>query len=341
MHIRIACILSMFFWVATATRCQQTTSMMPFSYFTMTVFSPQEIAWEAYFSREDPAGCKILWPPHNTPNDDANNVWVAWRNVETAWLFENGRPVVFRRMPLAYEEYNTQAIDFRTTRRLECVGFDAVDRMIAYDRVDFEPWAPLPVTPGELVGSMWITYYYLSVETDFTGRAEIPIHDAKCRLMAFVPYCFARDVCVEGSGRLIEGTIINYASRCDCAIPCPLGGRVCYEEVQNPKAIWGLGSRRNPLIPLRSLAVDNHVIPYGANLYIPEWDGIDIPNIDGIGGFIHDGCFRADDVGGAIRGDHVDFFAGTRAMWLLLERRFPTRSRFTVYMNSPRCYLWQ
>jgi len=323
--------------VAAFCACARTPRWENFSQATTHGFSPQELAWDAYLGAEAPAACKILWPVHGSVEPDPNVSLIHFRNVETARLVENGRVLRTWKVPLSVEEHVGDSVDHTTPRVLECLGYDAMDRLVAYDRVDYTPWPPLAEDPGQLVGSLWITYYYLSVEMDWEGPREIPIYDKACRLMGHVPYKFATDVCVEGSGRLFEGTVINYAGRCDCSIPCPLGGRICYLEVTNPEASWGLGSRRNPLVPLRSVAVDNHVIPHGATLYMPEWDGVTIPLVDGIGGFVHDGCFRADDVGGAIKGDHFDFFSGTRAMWLLLERRFRTRTRFTVYMDAGRC----
>jgi len=300
-------------------------------------FSPQELAWDAYLSGEEPATCKLLWPMDQAREPDPNFSLTYLRGLDAAELVENGRVIRRWKIPLTTEEHTSDAVDYEAPRTLECRGYDTAGRLIAYDRIDYQPQTPLVEDPGQLVGSLWITYYYLAVEMDWEGPREIPLYDKQCRLMAHVPYAFARDVCVEGSGRLFEGTVINYSGRCDCSIPCPLGGRICYLEVGNPDAVWGLGARRNPLVPFRSVAVDNHVIPYGATLYMPEWDGVAIPLLDGIGGFVHDGCFRADDVGGAIKGDHFDFFSGTRGMWLLLERQFRTRSRFTVYMDSARC----
>ncbi len=300
-------------------------------------YSPQELAFDAYLSAEEPHACKILFPVHGTLEEDPNQSLVHFRNLERAELLENGNVIREWKLPMQFEETFSPAVDYESRRRLECKGYNATGRLVAYDRVDFTPLSPLAMHPGHLVGSMWISYYYLAIESDYEGPPSIPLYDRQCRLIAYVSYNFAREVCIEGSGMLLDGTRINYAGRCDCAFPCPLGGRICYMEIQNPEAVWGLGSRNNPLVPFRSLAVDNRVIPYGATLYMPEWDGVFIPLMDGIGGFVHDGCFRADDVGGAIRNDHFDFFSGTRSMWLLLERRFRTRSRFHVYMDAARC----
>jgi 3D (Asp-Asp-Asp) domain-containing protein len=152
-----------------------------------------------------------------------------------------------------------------------------------------------------------------------------------------VPAEFSDDVCIEGSGRLEDGRVINYADTCSCGRPCPTGGIICYAVLDPVEFPWGMGSRGNALEPLRSWAVDNAFLPYGTVLYAAEWDGVAIPPVDGLGGFTHDGCFRADDVGGAIDDNHFDFFAGTSGMWRALEAIFPTGSDFTVYRDGDRC----
>ncbi len=93
---------------------------------------------------------------------------------------------------------------------------------------------------------------------------------------------------------------------------------------------WGIGSQANALEPLRSWAVGTDLIGYGTVLYVEEWDGMELPEVGELGGEAHDGCFRADDVGGAIQGIHVDIFAGSREMWQALEGIFPTRTEFVV-----------
>jgi 3D (Asp-Asp-Asp) domain-containing protein len=186
---------------------------------------------------------------------------------------------------------------------------------------------------------MWNTYYYLARQADHPGRADTTLFDAKCRPIARVTRGFSDSVCVEGSGILADGRVINYARRCSCGRPCRIGGTICYVVLDKKKFPWGMGSRDNPLVPLRSWAVDNKRVPHGTRLYAERWDGVTIPSVDGLGGFVHDGCFRADDVGTSIRGDHVDIFAGTRAMWLALEKLVETKSTFTVYADPPsgRC----
>lgn len=190
---------------------------------------------------------------------------------------------------------------------------------------------------GTYLGTMWNTYYYLAMESDYSGPDDTILYDANCAPIAQVPADFSDDVCIQGSGRLSDGRVINYARTCNCGRTCPTGGIICYQLLDANRYPWGMGSSSNPLVPLRSWAVDSSFIARGTLLYAQQFDGVMIPAYDGIGGFVHDGCFRADDVGGWIQGNHFDFFAGTHAMWLALENLFPTHSTFDVYEASDRC----
>jgi 3D (Asp-Asp-Asp) domain-containing protein len=204
--------------------------------------------------------------------------------------------------------------------------------VIAYPATQAEELAP-----GTPIGDFVHTYYYLAEEENYSGSASTTLYDAQCRPLASVSASFSDSICIEGSGKLRDGKVLNYASRCSCGRPCPTGGTVCYSVVDPNLFPWGKGNRNNPLEPFRSVAVDRNVIANGTILYIEQWDGVAIPSVNGLGGFTHDGCFRADDVGGAVRGRHYDFFAGTRAMWRALEPIRPTRTSSKVYVDSPRC----
>jgi len=204
----------------------------------------------------------------------------------------------------------------------------------ASDSIAITPRNP---EPGTYLGTMWNTYYYLAMQSDYSGPNDTILYDANCAPIAQVPAEFSDDVCIEGSGRLFDGRVINYARTCNCGRTCPTGGIVCYQVLDSNLYPWGVGSSSNPLEPLRSWAVDSSFIARGTLLYAQQFDGVAIPAHDGIGGFVHDGCFRADDVGGWIQGNHFDFFAGTHAMWLALENIFPTHSNFDVYEAPERC----
>ncbi len=193
-------------------------------------------------------------------------------------------------------------------------------------------------TKGELIGQMWNTYYYFPYEKDYTDTDDTTIYDADCKPIATVPQKYADTICIEGSGKLEDGRVVNYSKTCSCGKKCASYNYiVCYDVLDSNLYPWGMGSKGNPLVPLRSWAVDNSIIPFGTTIYAEEWDGVMIPDIDGLGNFIHDGCFKADDTGGAITGYHFDLFAGTSNMWKELEKIFPTKSNFHVYKNNPKC----
>jgi 3D (Asp-Asp-Asp) domain-containing protein len=280
---------------------------------------------------------KILSPSTEDIVESPTIVTVSAYNIHNYKLFSNGEIVASETAPLEHRDIfcNLNKMGFPHT--LELFGYDREGNEIAYDSIRVTPLPPINLSKGDLVGNLWISYYYLSREIEYFGKRDILLRDSKCTPMAMVSYDFSSSVCIEGSGKLMDHSVINYSSSCRCGIPCPLGGIICYDELDNKKFPWGQGSRNNTLIPFRSLAVDNNVIPPGTVIYLEEWDGVYIPPEDGIGNFIHDGCFRADDVGGYVKNDHFDFFSGTRSMWFILEKIAPTRTQFTLYMNSGRC----
>ena len=185
--------------------------------------------------------------------------------------------------------------------------------------------------------SVWNTYYYLASEADYAGVDDTTLFGPDCEPIAEVPAAYSDAVCIEGSGILEDGTVINYASRCDCGRPCPTGGIVCWKALDPATHPFGEGAFGNALVPMRSLAVDRAEIPLRTSIYLPKFDGIEVPSLGGVEGFVHDGCFRADDVGGAIDGEHVDIFAGPEVMWRHFEGVFPTRTEFDAYLNADTC----
>ena len=222
-------------------------------------------------------------------------------------------------------------------RNIVLYGYDSDNAVVAQHSITIKVVEPVSLDKGEYIGEMWNTYYYFSNENDFSGTDDTTLYDSSCNPIAEVPASFSDSVCIEGSGILEDGTVINYSSKCSCGRACPTGGTVCYIELDPVDFPWGMGSKSNPLVPLVSFAVDTSFIPFGTTLYVEEFDGQLIPLVDGIGGFEHDGCFRADDVGGAIKDDHFDFFSGTTNMWKSLETIFATGSTFNVYKNGDRC----
>ena len=71
---------------------------------------------------------------------------------------------------------------------------------------------------------------------------------------------------------------------------------------------YGCGINNWPLAPFRTIAVDSSFIGYGETLYIPELRGRQFHI--GETEFTHDGYVFAADRGGAVKGNHIDFFSG-------------------------------
>jgi 3D (Asp-Asp-Asp) domain-containing protein len=199
------------------------------------------------------------------------------------------------------------------------------------------PSSPAP-DRGRLIGTFVHTYYWMEFESKYPGTADTELHLIDCSPAALVTEAFAQRVCVEGTGRLLGGQLLNLSGECSCGHLCQeTGATVCFFMEDGARAEWGYGSDGNELVPLRSLAVDEAEIPHGTLIYIPEWDGIEMPSSDGLGGFVHDGCFRADDIGYGINGLHYDVYTGTDAMWTALEPLVPTNSDTTLYSSPRRC----
>lgn len=213
-----------------------------------------------------------------------------------------------------------------------------------YDGADLSGAYTLHVTleeppSPELLGEMWNTYYFLANEEDHEGPQNVPIYTDACTEIARVRQDFHDSVCIEGSGILLDDRVINYASTCTSSCPqarrCGSHSyRICYSVLDSERYPWGRGAGAVALVPDFSIAVDRDFVALGTVIYFEELDGVVPPGETAP----HDGCMRADDVGGAIDGNHFDFFSGTRARWLAWEAIFPTRSGFTAWINHERCF---
>lgn len=166
--------------------------------------------------------------------------------------------------------------------------------------------------PGESLGTFELTYYWVAYEGDHPGAADSDLFDPDCELLATVSSDFADAIALEGTGRLIDGRLLNVAGGCDCdTSPCFIEA-----DAEHP---WGYGVQDRALAPFRSVAVDRDVIEYGTGLYLPALDGRTMPGEEPWGDFSHDGCVVAADTGGGIIGMHVDFFVGIRDAYLALD----------------------
>lgn len=186
-----------------------------------------------------------------------------------------------------------------------------------------------------------LTFYWLAFEDDFqdpsTGvpaggrtpiapnaRADLYTRDGF--FFGRVPERFAWSLRMEGSGVMMDGRIVNYNG------PCNFGYGTCFQQVDPVQFPFGRGAGARTLLPFKSVAVDPRVIPLGEPLYLPELDGIRLPD-----GSIHDGCVRADDVGGAIKKRHLDFFVVTFGNYRMMIDQLLGIGFATPHIEAPRC----
>jgi 3D (Asp-Asp-Asp) domain-containing protein len=187
-----------------------------------------------------------------------------------------------------------------------------------------------------------LTFYWLAFEDDFAEPAStvpagnkrapaspstwVELYTPQGYFIARVPEKFAWSLRMEGSGVMLDGRIYNFAG------PCRYGYGTCFTQVDVSEFPFGRGAGMRALMPFKSVAVDPRLIKLGEPLYLPELDGVLLPD-----GSIHDGCVRADDVGGAIKQRHMDFFAVTYSNYRLLIDQLLGVGWVTPHIEAPRC----
>ena len=311
-----------------------------------------------------PAKADLQLPPDSGPKPDGPaTAWVkivapkdgatvpnpvkftisASSTVALVELFANPDPKTMFSLGSAWDPTtkNTHSYKFNYTsykRHIVLLGYNSSKQQIAKDEIYI--WIKNSSTnTGQYFDQMKMTYYYLANQADYRGSANSKIVDSSCKTIATVSSAFYTALCIEGSGKLKDGRVINYAKSCSCAAPCGYNsGKICYSVLDKSKYPWGAGSKSKALEPFRSWAVDTSVVAHGTLLYAKEWDGVKLPKVGTIGGFTHDGCFRADDVGGGIKGKHFDYFAGTKSMYQALSKgALASGKYFTVHINPGKC----
>lgn len=164
--------------------------------------------------------------------------------------------------------------------------------------------------------NLWATYYYLPLLKD--GSGTFPLRDMNG--VELGPRLTLREWCdsaMEGSVRVTfkDGVskTYNYAGvkdyeNVDCSSIFRINvSKTKFREANGP---YGDGIKNFILVPYRTLATDREQIAPGTVLYIPEARGA-IINLSSGRVIKHDGYFFAGDVGGAIKGNHIDVFIGT------------------------------
>lgn len=165
------------------------------------------------------------------------------------------------------------------------------------------------------IGNLYPTFYNIADESFHPGPKTVPLYEAVTgKLIANVSKSFHEDLDIEGTGRLLDGRILNVANY--------VNGVWDYKVLSGDA--YGLGILGHNLHPYRSVAVDFvHLckqagydfcsLPVvevrkrliGALMYIPRLRGIPLNN-----GSVHDGFVCAQDIGGAIQFDRIDLFVG-------------------------------
>jgi 3D (Asp-Asp-Asp) domain-containing protein len=141
---------------------------------------------------------------------------------------------------------------------------------------------------------------------------------------------FAAAVRLEGSALMADGRVLSYAGKCD------VGFGTCFDQLDTRVHPFGRGARgpmgRRTLTPFKSVAVDPRLIAIGEPVYLPELDGLPLPD-----GSIHDGCVRGDDTGGGIKFRKMDFFVVTWSNYKFMQDAVMNVPWVTPHIESPRC----
>ena len=188
-----------------------------------------------------------------------------------------------------------------------------------------------------------LRFYWLTLEQDYddpdsgavpvSGRVRkvpansyVELYTPDGYFFGHVPERFAWSLRLEGTGLMEDGRIINYTGK------CPFGYGTCFEQLDVSEHPFGRGSGLRKLIPFKSVAVDPRLVPIGEPIYIPEFDGLVLPD-----GSIHDGCVRADDTGGGIKRRKMDFFVVTYGNFRFLLDELENVTWITPQIEAPRC----
>ena len=131
---------------------------------------------------------------------------------------------------------------------------------------------------------------------------------------------------LEGSGLMSDGRVINYTGK------CPYGYGTCFEQLNLNEHPFGRGAGSRPLVPFKSVAIDPRLVPIGEPIYVPEFDGLVLPD-----GSIHVGCVRADDTGGGIKKRKMDFFVVTYGNFRFMLDQLMNVTWITPQVEAPRC----
>ncbi|MDB4969156.1 MAG: hypothetical protein JWN44_4845 [Myxococcales bacterium] len=172
-----------------------------------------------------------------------------------------------------------------------------------------------------------LSFYWIAYESEYANETyDTAIYTRHGYYIGSFPSAFIFELKLEGSGILRDGRVVNYDGECN------YGMGTCFKTLTLEQHPLGAGVQGRPLEPFRSIAVDPRFIPIGATVYVPELVGVLMPD-----GSRHDGCLRADDMGGAIKEHKLDFFVESYNNFKFIADNLWWRMKATPMLEEPRC----
>lgn len=176
------------------------------------------------------------------------------------------------------------------------------------------------IPPGHTkIGDLKPTFYWVALEENDGQPRDKPLKDKDGNVMVHVSAKFLAGLKMEGTGKFLDGRIINFHVRVDGEIRwrwCP------------PSAPYGYGLEDYILKPFRSVAVDPNVVPIPSKIFIPAAVGMRLPD-----GSVHDGYFEAIDIGAAIQNKRIDMFTAYGDQSIVFRRHGITNMKpLEVYL---------
>lgn len=169
------------------------------------------------------------------------------------------------------------------------------------------------------IGDLKPTFYWVALETNDGQPKSNDLLDIDGNVIAKAGGKFFAGIRMEGTGRLLDGRVINFQAR----VGKEIRWRVCPAS-----APFGYGLEDYVLKPFHSVAVDPNVVPIPSKVYIPSAKGAVLPD-----GSIHDGYFEAVDIGDAIQDQRIDIFTAMGDQSAVFEKHGLTNMTATaVYL---------
>ncbi len=134
---------------------------------------------------------------------------------------------------------------------------------------------------------LYLTYYWSVFEGDYVQVIDTNLYRQDGSVIDQVPYAFAQALAHHGNGYLENNELVTDDGWCSV----DTNFERCYSVVDNTLGCqFGVGAEGNCLVPFRSVSVSQNMFDADTRLYVPELDGVILPN-----GSRHNGCVFVDD----------------------------------------------